>query len=163
MWRALWLRLFYCFFFNNTATTEIYTLSLHDALPILHLLDGVGPLVDVELLLLLPVHPRVVVVAPERIGPAHDLVAGQDREYKVGVRIGAPAPDEHVVVGGVDGVGKGRVAYGLGLQTNARLLEPALDKLALRYGVFVLGAHEQAQLEFLAVLVHDPVAVGVLP
>src|SRR3712207_8651551 len=25
-----------CFFFNDTATTEIYTLSLHDALPILH-------------------------------------------------------------------------------------------------------------------------------
>src|SRR3712207_7783771 len=24
------------FFFNDTATTEIYTLSLHDALPILH-------------------------------------------------------------------------------------------------------------------------------
>src|SRR3712207_9125388 len=30
---ALW---FMCFFFNDTATTEIYTLSLHDALPILH-------------------------------------------------------------------------------------------------------------------------------
>src|SRR3989442_11873722 len=29
------MRLFYIFFFfNNTATTEIYTLSLHDALPI---------------------------------------------------------------------------------------------------------------------------------
>src|SRR2546427_12424389 len=26
------------FFFNDTATTEIYTLSLHDALPILHAL-----------------------------------------------------------------------------------------------------------------------------
>src|SRR5580698_11494810 len=26
--------LFFCFFFNDTATTEIYTLSLHDALPI---------------------------------------------------------------------------------------------------------------------------------
>src|ERR1017187_8137693 len=26
--------LIYCFFFNDTATTEIYTLSLHDALPI---------------------------------------------------------------------------------------------------------------------------------
>src|SRR2546427_8598646 len=26
----------YFFFFNDTATTEIYTLSLHDALPILH-------------------------------------------------------------------------------------------------------------------------------
>src|SRR3712207_7078649 len=25
---------YYCFFFNDTATTEIYTLSLHDALPI---------------------------------------------------------------------------------------------------------------------------------
>src|SRR2546430_15474190 len=28
------------FFFNDTATTEIYTLSLHDALPILHLIHG---------------------------------------------------------------------------------------------------------------------------
>src|SRR6266536_4479223 len=28
------------FFFNDTATTEIYTLSLHDALPILGLLGG---------------------------------------------------------------------------------------------------------------------------
>ena len=26
---------FFVFFFNDTATTEIYTLSLHDALPIL--------------------------------------------------------------------------------------------------------------------------------
>src|SRR3712207_8855158 len=26
-----------CFFFNDTATTEIYTLSLHDALPICNL------------------------------------------------------------------------------------------------------------------------------
>src|SRR2546430_8998575 len=32
------------FFFNDTATTEIYTLSLHDALPIFpHLLVGVEP------------------------------------------------------------------------------------------------------------------------
>src|SRR3712207_8728293 len=28
------------FFFNDTATTEIYTLSLHDALPISAVLDG---------------------------------------------------------------------------------------------------------------------------
>src|SRR5258708_36223108 len=28
------LRCFFLFFFNDTATTEIYTLSLHDALPI---------------------------------------------------------------------------------------------------------------------------------
>src|SRR5438034_3298739 len=29
-------RFFFIFFFNDTATTEIYTLSLHDALPISH-------------------------------------------------------------------------------------------------------------------------------
>src|SRR6266568_7839911 len=33
------------FFFNDTATTEIYTLSLHDALPIC-VLDGDGRLAD---------------------------------------------------------------------------------------------------------------------
>src|SRR5579883_1874467 len=32
--RCLRFRCFSCFFFNDTATTEIYTLSLHDALPI---------------------------------------------------------------------------------------------------------------------------------
>src|SRR3712207_8310528 len=51
--------MFYVFFFNDTATTEIYTLSLHDALPICLLvrraasaLVGFAPLVvdGVELL-----------------------------------------------------------------------------------------------------------------
>src|SRR3712207_9436170 len=36
---------FFFFFFNDTATTEIYTLSLHDALPIL---SGVGPSLGAE-------------------------------------------------------------------------------------------------------------------
>src|SRR5258708_35097264 len=31
------LAVIFFFFFNDTATTEIYTLSLHDALPIFHL------------------------------------------------------------------------------------------------------------------------------
>src|SRR3712207_7507465 len=30
----------YLFFFNDTATTEIYTLSLHDALPIFHVITA---------------------------------------------------------------------------------------------------------------------------
>src|SRR6266480_8117305 len=34
MCRPLFASLFFFFFFNDTATTEIYTLSLHDALPI---------------------------------------------------------------------------------------------------------------------------------
>src|SRR3712207_8841242 len=33
------LLFFFFFFFNDTATTEIYTLSLHDALPILELMS----------------------------------------------------------------------------------------------------------------------------
>src|SRR2546426_4879461 len=34
----IYLLCFFFFFFNDTATTEIYTLSLHDALPISHIL-----------------------------------------------------------------------------------------------------------------------------
>src|SRR2546430_13478350 len=34
---------FFFFFFNDTATTEIYTLSLHDALPISGRADRLGP------------------------------------------------------------------------------------------------------------------------
>src|SRR3712207_8575640 len=34
---------FFIFFFNDTATTEIYTLSLHDALPILWFLEQLVP------------------------------------------------------------------------------------------------------------------------
>src|SRR5690242_21961094 len=43
---------FFFFFFNDTATTEIYTLSLHDALPILRLrkaADAVGALLLVDM------------------------------------------------------------------------------------------------------------------
>src|SRR5215813_15336003 len=39
---CFFLCLFFCFFFNDTATTEIYTLSLHDALPISGGLAGGG-------------------------------------------------------------------------------------------------------------------------
>src|SRR6266705_696744 len=39
--RAPLVLLFFFFFLNDTATTEIYTLSLHDALPILGRIDGV--------------------------------------------------------------------------------------------------------------------------
>src|SRR5258705_13074656 len=43
MYTYLLLRLFSFFFFNDTATTEIYTLSLHDALPIcIDLIEGNG-------------------------------------------------------------------------------------------------------------------------
>src|SRR5256885_7107782 len=49
---------FFFFFFNDTATTEIYTLSLHDALPIC------------------PVHGNVQVVAGQQL---HQAAFGQLR------------------------------------------------------------------------------------
>src|SRR5688572_31855522 len=36
MYLHIYISFFLFFFFNDTATTEIYTLSLHDALPIYH-------------------------------------------------------------------------------------------------------------------------------
>src|SRR3712207_8590833 len=41
-------RITFTFFFNDTATTEIYTLSLHDALPILSTRSGVrvSPIIE---------------------------------------------------------------------------------------------------------------------
>src|SRR5947207_6176314 len=41
-WSTLSYLFFFFFFFNDTATTEIYTLSLHDALPIF-LTECTGP------------------------------------------------------------------------------------------------------------------------
>src|SRR3712207_7814642 len=53
------------FFFNDTATTEIYTLSLHDALPISVLVPGC--LID------LPVR-GVVALPPERVSDRDGVV-----------------------------------------------------------------------------------------
>src|SRR2546430_8960081 len=65
-------RWFFFFFFNDTATTEIYTLSLHDALPIYHDRRA-GAL------------PRGEVLDPEaqrgrgRVGAGGALLVGADR------------------------------------------------------------------------------------
>src|SRR3989441_11359838 len=66
------------FFFNDTATTEIYTLSLHDALPIYHPLPppaGAGDPVGAE---------------PGRDEEAADLRRLAENELAIGsVRLGA--------------------------------------------------------------------------
>src|SRR6266496_2247395 len=67
---------FFIFFFNDTATTEIYTLSLHDALPI-SLIDRLAHLVGGG-------HARVV---HEREDAAADQRQEQQRERQPG-----PAP-----------------------------------------------------------------------
>src|SRR3712207_6971423 len=61
----------YFFFFNDTATTEIYTLSLHDALPIYAHQRGVAVLVAVGVVELL----EVVDVAQQD----RDVMAGLGR------------------------------------------------------------------------------------
>src|SRR3712207_8933896 len=46
-------------FFNDTATTEIYTLSLHDALPISRAVEGLHERRDRRVVLEVDVHPHV--------------------------------------------------------------------------------------------------------
>src|SRR5258707_14169076 len=60
-----WFFVFFFFFFNDTATTEIYTLSLHDALPILE--GNVQPAEGVweDWLLKLPEEARTERATPE--------------------------------------------------------------------------------------------------
>src|SRR5260370_23854138 len=62
------------FFFNDTATTEIYTLSLHDALPICRLTRSPG---------LFPLHQSVAVLAPT---PGRVAALGTERVPRLGQR-----------------------------------------------------------------------------
>src|SRR2546429_7859581 len=64
------INVFIFFFFNDTATTEIYTLSLHDALPISHRVhERIGVTVDVRQL----VAPEIDGVGIEHPGAAEEL------------------------------------------------------------------------------------------
>src|SRR3712207_8072202 len=68
------------FFFNDTATTEIYTLSLHDALPISVLLSAV-----VALAVVIPPHYAYGIGTLGHLGPIHLntllLVVGRSEEH----------------------------------------------------------------------------------
>src|SRR5256885_9709586 len=90
---SLSTHVFFFFFFNDTATTEIYTLSLHDALPI-----SVGCRAGPALAHLVPVQP----VAPQTglALPGHLLLEAVGR-CLVGRHDGDPgAPEPHVDTGG---------------------------------------------------------------
>src|SRR3712207_7536202 len=64
-----------CFFFNDTAPTEIYTLSLHDALPIFRAAAGLDRQQRGDLDL-----GRVEEQAVRRLRPEHQFGQGQDRK-----------------------------------------------------------------------------------
>src|SRR5260370_22712741 len=69
------------FFFNDTATTEIYTLSLHDALPISHHLGGV---IAGRIALGVEGVERVLQVLEERVGVR--VALGQGEAHVVAVQ-----------------------------------------------------------------------------
>src|SRR3712207_9123922 len=62
------MHLLYLFFFNDTATTEIYTLSLHDALPIYQIETG-----NLRLLALSAPEPQEGIDAPTFIEAGYDV------------------------------------------------------------------------------------------
>src|SRR3712207_7229795 len=84
------------FFFNDTATTEIYTLSLHDALPIFERVGGVLPHRAVrEQREVLEHHADLVVAQGPQVGVAERpqvLAVDLDR---AGTGLDEPRSEEH--------------------------------------------------------------------
>src|SRR2546429_7388680 len=68
------------FFFNDTATTEIYTLSLHDALPILYAVKAAGQGTAVSITVLVAL---LVCLIPTTIGGLLSAIgiAGRSEEH----------------------------------------------------------------------------------
>src|SRR3712207_8475684 len=80
---TLWFLFF--FFFNDTATTEIYTLSLHDALPIFLPGERVDHRTDGHEV---RHHLRGDLLRPRRDAPGVDaVVAGEHREDRKSTRL----------------------------------------------------------------------------
>src|SRR5256885_13345824 len=76
------LSLFFFFFFNDTATTEIYTLSLHDALPISSRIGRPWPAVTDSCIPMTngTMGARLATLLPATVGPiAARLAASQRR------------------------------------------------------------------------------------
>src|SRR3712207_9405388 len=100
------------FFFNDTATTEIYTLSLHDALPI-YLAQGFQVVAEVG--------TAAVVLETDDLAPGAVLRAADAREDvadqallvgspRLGVQIEDAYPWKLVALGGLVGVEIGRAS-----------------------------------------------------
>src|SRR5258708_9573101 len=68
------------FFFNDTATTEIYTLSLHDALPIYVVADHGGGQLQLGRACCAPQHPGLQLAAvgdrkSTRLNSSHQIIS----------------------------------------------------------------------------------------
>src|SRR2546430_10610061 len=78
---------FIFFFFNDTATTEIYTLSLHDALPILIREFEALALMELSVLAERRRHVAAGVVGGASGAPGRTLLNGAALPPKVGARL----------------------------------------------------------------------------
>src|SRR2546430_15754700 len=122
---------FFFFFFNDTATTEIYTLSLHDALPIYR-----EPPVAVG-------RERQLRGRVEATG-IHPLADRDRRDQRAGGDVGArhdfvAATAEQQMVRPVDGQPRGRLAR----RERPLAFHPQGGCVDLRYGTLVLQVHEE--------------------
>src|SRR6266480_7489171 len=116
--------IYFFFFFNDTATTEIYTLSLHDALPIYFGTDGVRGVVGEDL-------SRDLV---QRLGRAAAAWSGRGRVF-VGRDTRGSGPDlEEAFAEGVASAGGNAVVAGV-------LPTPAVALLALDLGAVISASH----------------------
>src|SRR5258708_29869434 len=78
------------FFFNDTATTEIYTLSLHDALPIYCLAQIAGAGAALDQGFRLPFGPLARLAQNEELGGARgDARRGRRLEHKENIMTAA--------------------------------------------------------------------------
>src|SRR2546427_10232659 len=84
------------FFFNDTATTEIYTLSLHDALPILftHLPSNI-------LLILVPLMPSLPLATLVLL--ARFSISQMDVPTRQSYIMAVVGPEERSAAGGISG------------------------------------------------------------
>jgi len=82
----------YVFFFNDPATSEIYTLSLHDALPILIYVDPMFPHTDKSALVKKEMRVFRDVVGDDQDSAALLNAALQRAEYRVVVKRPRKAP-----------------------------------------------------------------------
>src|SRR2546426_2569390 len=112
--------IFCFFFFNDTATTEIYTLSLHDALPI-YVLDD---------------EPRLLQPPRERAGQVGmDDVFLPRREHAGRARAIARVPDDGVPVGVEHEQAAARTEHAAGFSERAREIADVLVDLRRHRGV----------------------------
>src|SRR5260370_33796008 len=116
------------FFFNDTATTEIYTLSLHDALPIFQFRGH-------------SMECRINAENPETFAPSPGRITGLNLPGGIGVRVDTAAYQDCVIPPYYDSL----VAK---LITHGRDRAEAIERMNRALGMFVVeGIHTSIPLQ----------------